>query len=362
MLYANEAGRGPVRLGIIGCGIIGRQHLTGARAVPQSVEVVAVADLSADAVAAARHAFSIERGYTDALQLLDDPVVEAVVLALPTGIRGAIAQAAFARGKHVLLEKPAASTPEELEELVRARGELVAASCSARFRTTRIAQEACAIIASGRLGTVREIRVRGHQAAPARPEPLPPAWRLSRRQNGGGILWNWGPYDLDFVLGLFGWRLAAQTVFGQTWTIADELTGWVAEGSDGETHGVALIRFSSGCVMTLDRGEYLPSPTQADCQIIGTRGSLSLDMLPGPDRRLVLFESDANGTAETLRLESDQVYADVPPALLRNFAGAVRGDIEPLTSLENALTIARITEAVRRSAETGSSVRLIEEA
>ena len=69
---------------------------------------------------------------------------------------------------------------------------------------------------SGRIGRLRTIRVQAlFPPAAARPEN-PPAWRLIRRLNGGGILVNWGSYDLDFVLGVLDWSFTPQTVSART--------------------------------------------------------------------------------------------------------------------------------------------------
>lgn len=134
-----------VRLAVVGCGVIGREHLQAAAAL-DGVEVVAVADLSHDVVQRAAADFAIDRMYTDPLEVLTDSRVEAVILALPTAPRQALALAALGAGKHVLLEKPAAATVEDLRTLIAARGQLVAACCSARFRTTDLARTATEII------------------------------------------------------------------------------------------------------------------------------------------------------------------------------------------------------------------------
>jgi predicted dehydrogenase len=356
------------RLGVIGCGVIGRVHIAAA-ARTGLAEVVAVADISAAALQAAVADFGIARAYDDPYALLADDGVEAVVIALPAVARHEVVLAAFAAGKHVLVEKPPAATSRDLRELIAARGQLTAGSCSPRFRTPASARAAAELIADGVLGDLRAIYVRGHRQAPARSAELPPAWRLSRSLNGGGVLWNWGPYDLDFVLGLTGWSLTPELAFGQTWPVSPELADWVPAGSDAEAHATALIRFTGGCTLNIDRGEYLPARDSAICQFIGSHGSLSVDMIAGSEPAGMIAGSEPAVTVEqltdaglcvtqTVDRSADNTFDGRADYLIGDFASAVISGTQPLTTLENSLTILTTIEAIRTSAETGTAVRI----
>ena len=123
----------PVRLGIVGCGVIGTHHLQTATATPET-EVIAIADVREDVAQAAAARFGVSRVYTDAEALFADPAVEGVVLALPAFARTDLALRAFAHGKHVLTEKPVARNAGEVQQMVAARGDLIAGCCSARYR------------------------------------------------------------------------------------------------------------------------------------------------------------------------------------------------------------------------------------
>ena len=97
----------PIRLGIIGCGVISNSHLTGAAEFPLA-EVVAVADVIEERAQAAAKKFGIPSCYNSDDDLLNDERVDAAILALPAGVRTPIAFKALERGKHVILEKPVA--------------------------------------------------------------------------------------------------------------------------------------------------------------------------------------------------------------------------------------------------------------
>ncbi len=294
-------------------------------------------------------------------ELCADPDVEAVVLALPCHGRFALAMEAFAQGKHVLTEKPVAMNVGEVEQMIEARGDLVAACCSERYRFPEGAQVATEFVASGALGDLREVYHRSFSPAGPPPDGPRPEWRLKRHLNGGGFMVNWGCYDLDYLLGICGWKLKPQTVFGQTWTIAPQLASHVPEGSDAETHYTALIRCEGGTMLKIERGEYMAIGTEDAWQIIGTKGSLRLTMLQTKPKQLIFDEAtEEEGCQSRIVWESDEEanvhLVSKGPAL--DLAAAIREGREPSTTLEKALIVQQITDAVYASAASGEAVSI----
>lgn len=348
----------PVRVGVIGCGVIGTHHLeTAVRS--ESLELVAVADLVESLRQSAAERFHPRRVYADGRELLRDPEVEAVVLAFPTAGRTPMALAAFAAGKHVLTEKPVAMNAHEVRQMIAAKGNLVGACCSSRYRFTEGAAVATEFLATGTLGPLRLLRHRNFSACGPKPEKPRPEWRLKKHLNGGGYLVNWGCYDLDFLLGVTGWTLRPKTVFAQTWTIPPQFDSHIAPGSDAETHYIALVRCEGGTVLSLERGEYMPAQSEDDWQIVGTKGSLRFQMTR---LRKILFDdtSTEQGVISKTLWEGDETRSQVHAGPLTDFAEAIRQNRPPKTSFENALVVQQITDAIYRSAETGSAVNVEE--
>lgn len=349
---------GAVGLGIVGCGVIGATHARWATACP-GVDLVAVADLRREAATgiAARH--RVPAVYSRGQELLADPGVEAVVLALPAAQRAALALSALAARKHVLIEKPVAMDSGEVRRLIAARGRQVAACASARFHFLAATRRVTEFIARGELGELRLLRCRVLVPAGPRPERPPPSWRLRRRENGGGILVNWGCYDLDYLLGITGWNLRPQTVLAQTWTIPAPLGGHVPPGSDGETHLTALVRCAGGCAINYERGEYVAGQAEATWEVIGEKGSLRLRMTPAPEKALLHFEVDAAaGTRPWTLWQGADSWDEVHAGLMADFRDSVRGQKEPQTTLERALVVQEITDAIYASARRGEAVTL----
>ena len=346
----------PVKFGIIGCGVIGTVHLKSVHEVA-NVDVVAVADVRAEVVWETARTYQVEAAYTDADELLADSNVEAVVLALPAHVRTELALRALQRGKHVLTEKPVAMNAEEVRRMMAAQGRLTVGCCSARFHFLAATRAATDFVATGSLGELRVVRCRAITPVRPNPEKMPPAWRLSRALNGGGIMSNWGCYDLDYLLGITGWSLHPQTVFGQTWTVPAPLIGQVTPNSDAETHLAALIRCKNGCAITYERGEYVAAPADAAWEIIGDQGSLTLQMTPTQEKELTFHRpSLSEGVASEVIWRGDDRYENVHSGPMIDFATAIREGRAPQTGLERALVVQQITDAVYASAEQGRAI------
>ncbi|HEX7008601.1 MAG TPA: Gfo/Idh/MocA family oxidoreductase [Phycisphaeraceae bacterium] len=349
----------PLGLGVIGCGVIGQRHMQAAAERPDLFRLAAVADLRAQAAAEAGRAFNVDAVYTDASSLLEDRRVEAVVLAMPTAGRAELAIEAFSRGKHVLLEKPAAMSAQEVQRLIDAQQGLVGACCSSRLRFLRCVGVVEDLLRKGELGEIRAIRSRGVFPIGPTPQHEPPAWRLSRSLNGGGLAMNWGCYDLDLILGLTGWRLKPQAVMARQWAISPGFESHVARGSDGETHFIALIGCQGGLTISLERIELAPAHGETVCEIIGTKGSLRFKAITDMPNEVTLYTADpVKGTIARAcwsGVEDDQPHHRGP---VQDFAAAVLEGKAPKTGLKQALAIHQIIDAMYESARACSSVVL----
>lgn len=348
----------PVALGVIGCGVIGRHHLRAASRT-ETVRVVAVADLLEDRVREAAAQYDIPRHHRSGAALLDDPAVEAVILALPACGRFELAMEAFRNGLHVLDEKPVAMDARQVGEMIAARGNLVAVCGSSRVRYSETARRVRELIASGALGELRVLTCRAIVAPSEPPKTPPPTWRLIRAENGGGILMNWGCYDLDYLLGLTGWTLEPQTVLARTWTVPPTYRSYVAPGSDAETHIAALILCANGAAITYERSEFTAAQPESLWRITGDRGSLHLHLTAGKEFTVRFSQATADrGTVTQDLFPPAEEPKDGMQMQLEDFARAIREGGRPQTGLQEALVVQRISDAVYASAASGTAVRV----
>jgi len=346
-----------VKLGVIGCGVIGASHVECAAGSPD-IELLAVADLRREVAAELAKKHNVPRVYGPAEELLADRDVEGVVLAMPTCHRYDLALKAFAAGKHVLTEKPVAMSAAQVLRLIEARGDRVAGCCSSRYGFLATAQLAADAVAAGKLGDIRVLHCRaiiGAGPAPP-PEKPPPDWRLKKHLNGGGILVNWGCYDLDYLFHICGWNFVPQTVLAQTWQVAPHLAARAAPGSAAEPHVVALARCQGGTVIHYERAEMATTTTTNTWSIVGSKGSLRLEMSIKPEKRISLDYADDEGVHTQTLFEGTEDIQPVYAGPVVDFAAAIREGRQPRTSLERALVLQKLTDAIYASAATGQAV------
>jgi predicted dehydrogenase len=333
----------------IGCGVISRQHLNAFKAI-KGASIKAICDLSEQALEEVGNAFGIQRRTTKVDELLEDATIDAVILALPTSVRTPIALEALAAGKHVLLEKPAAMNLAEIDAMEAARGNLVVACCSARFSDYPSCRAAKEFLRSGKLGGVRAISCRA-VLAPSKPPPVaPPPWRLKRALNGGGILVNWGSYDLDYLLRMVDFKVRPASVLARCWCVGESNVDYAAPDSDAETHVTALVRFDNGSVLDYERAEFLPIQREERWQIIGEKGTLELALLPAADKRILWNRAGTEGTEQIVVWEGDESHLDATTLVDQNFVAALRGECDPLTPLKFARVIQEVTDGIYQAA------------
>ena len=347
-----------VRVGVIGCGVQGMKHAKVA-ADEAGMQLAAVADLQSELAEKLGQEHGAQTIYDDSDKLLADDNVDAVAIALPTGVRTAVALKALKAGKHVLLEKPVAMNAEEVHQMIEARGDaLTVGVCSSRYRFTSSAQAAKKIIDGGALGELRALHFRGMAPDKGPKSKLPP-WRVSRTLNGGGYWVNWACYDLDYLLGLTGWSLKPKHVLAQTFPIAEHLPRRVAEGSDAEEHALALVQCENGTALNLERGECVSIDCGSKWQIIGSKASLRLDMLGMEQNQVILDRTHPDEALSTeVAWEGDNDAWKVQSGPLIDLADAIREGRPPMTSLENALVMQQITDAIYESADEKKPVMI----
>jgi len=106
-----------IRTAIIGTGFMGRVHLEAVRRL-EFVEAVAIAGRNADSAQRLGTGFSLPTITADYLEILRDPAIDAVHICTPNAQHFGMAKEALQAGKHVICEKPLATTVAEGEELV----------------------------------------------------------------------------------------------------------------------------------------------------------------------------------------------------------------------------------------------------
>lgn len=193
--------------GFIGCGEVTEKKSGPAfNEVPGS-HVVAVMSRNAEKAESYAKRHNIKKWYTDPLELINDPEINAIYIATPPSSHATFAIMAMKAGKPVYIEKPLAASYEDCARINRI-SELTGVSCFVAYyrRYLPYFQKVKQIIQSGAIGTPANVQIRF--SVPPRDldyksnGSLP--WRLQPDIAGGGYFYDLAPHQLDLIQDIFG--------------------------------------------------------------------------------------------------------------------------------------------------------------
>lgn len=193
--------------GFIGCGEVTEKKSGPAfNEVPGS-HVVAVMSRNAEKAESYAKRHNIKKWYTDPLELINDPEINAIYIATPPSSHATFAIMAMKAGKPVYIEKPLAASYEDCARINRI-SELTGVPCFVAYyrRYLPYFQKVKQIIQSGSIGTPANVQIRF--SVPPRDldyksnGSLP--WRLQPDIAGGGYFYDLAPHQLDLIQDIFG--------------------------------------------------------------------------------------------------------------------------------------------------------------
>jgi len=344
-----------LRVAVAGAGLIGRTHISMARA-STTIELAAVVDPSpvADAVASAA---SVPLFLTlDDLLNHDRP--DGIVLATPNQLHVPQALQCIEAGIPCLLEKPIAPTVAEAEALVAAVDASGARLLIGHHRAhSPIMAKARAVVQSGQLGRIAGVMGSATFLKPDHYFDDGP-WR--REPGGGPILINM-IHEVHNLRMLCGDIVAVQAIkshairgFAVEDTVAISLQ--FASGALGSFLLSDVTASARNWEHTSQENKAYPTYEDEDCYVIsGTNGTLSV-----PTMRLKTYPN-VQGRSWWKPFETGVVgmVRDDPLRLqMEHFGAVIRGEALPLVTARDGLENLRVTEAITRAAESGQLVRL----
>ena len=344
------------RIAVIGAGAIARDHLAGYSQHP-AARVVAIAEPSQQRGREAADHHGVPEVVTDYRALLRRADIDAVSIAVPNHLHARVALDALRAGKHVLLEKPMATSARDAAKLVsEARRRRVLFMVGQNFRFNSETQTAKQVMEKGTLGEVYHARTCWIRRAGI---PRIGSWFTQKRFAGGGCTYDIGVHALDRCLHLIG-DFDAAAVSGQTFAKFGPRGlgngGWGKSEIDPEApfdvddFSVALIKMRSGRTVLLESA-WAAHGTQVDAnstQLFGTEAGLSLPPLQ-------LFRQTPTGySAESVSLLAPRVNTN----RIGHFIDCLLGRAKPLVKPSESLAVQRILDAIYVSASTGREVRI----
>ncbi|HEX5116477.1 MAG TPA: Gfo/Idh/MocA family oxidoreductase [Pseudonocardiaceae bacterium] len=316
-----------LRLGILGAARIAPSAVIGPAKNSAEVDVVAVAARDAQRAKdfAAKH--RIAKAYGDYSELLADPDVDAVYNPLPNGLHGRWTLAALAAGKHVLCEKPFTANADEAREVATAAAGTDRVVMEAfHYRYHPLAARMADIVASGELGTLREVRT-------SVCFPLPRFSDIRYRFDlAGGALMDAGCYAVHM----------ARLLGGEPEVVTAKATTNTANVDRAMRAGLTFPGGHTGVVRcSLWSSDVLRVAAIA----IGSRGTMSVlnPLAPQFFHRLTVRVDDGRRTERLTKRPSYAYQLDA-------FAGAVLRGEPILTGPDDSIATMTVIDAIYRAA------------
>jgi len=343
-LAARERTMNTYRIGIIGTGMYGK-ILAGCFRNDPRASVIWINSASEATTKAAAEEFGVGKWTLDYREVLSDRSVDAVVIATPPYLHAQQFADALAAGKHVLLEKPMAESPESVEQIVRAaEGSPLLITLDASARHTRLTRKFRFIkdlLDSGKLGRVYHIHHNHLQRGTFIEWNPKGAWAMNKKLAGGGPFIDWGVYDLSFHLGLLDDKPELLAARSFTRSGLRDVSRLVAL-SDIEQHGAAWLEFSGGLTYYYERGSGVHAETPNETRIYGTLGGLRFQF-PSWDSTTVEFFFDEDGEPRRQELSVETAGAlDDSQAVVGHFLDCLDGKTKPLMPIPLAAKHMRI--------------------
>jgi predicted dehydrogenase len=336
-----------VGFGLIGCGTWGTVHARTFAASP-SAHFVATCDRDERRAARFAEQYGAERHFTDWRGLLAHPDIQAVSIATPDFAHGEIVLAALEAGKHVLVEKPLATTVEKCKRILAARdrkGVKLMVDFHNRWNLPFV--NIRRLLDSGELGSLLMMNVRLNDTLFVPTRMLVWAAKSSPAHFLGSHL-----------VDLIRWLSAAEV--RRVYSVSRSVVLKQA-GIDTPDFLQSLLELSNGATAIVENcwivNENAPNVFDFQCEFIGTKGSAYVNA--SHHRMVEKYTQEGAGLPDVIG--APDLYGKpvgFAVAAIEHFIDCVVSDHQPWVTGEDGLKAAQVVLAMEESAETGRPVDL----
>jgi predicted dehydrogenase len=346
------------RVGVIGVGQIGKQHLNNYKDIA-SIEVAAIADIDQQEARRVGELHKISHIYFDAIEMLEREKLDAVDVCLHNNLHMPYTVAALKSGRHVYCEKPMAGAYRDAETMLRTAreaGKNLSIQLSTLF--TKETKAARALIDEGRLGKLYHARSTGfRRRGRAYVDGYGTEKFVQKDVAAGGALYDMGVYHISNILYLLG-NPDVVSVTGKTY----QETGMDAKrrafsGYSVEELGVGFVRLADGVTLDIIESWAVHMNPFEGSSIFGSSGGVRLEPF-GFYHNMGDLELDCTADLDAFNKRIHTVYdvGDAYDSSQHHWAAALQGRIELLPTAEIALNTMLISEGIYISNRLGREV------
>jgi UDP-N-acetyl-2-amino-2-deoxyglucuronate dehydrogenase len=352
-----------IRTAIVGCGKVGHTHAGALSTLPES-DFIAVCDADLTRAQSFAERYGV-KAYQDVAEMVRQERIHAVMVCTPHPIHAPPALAAISAGAHVLVEKPLASTLQDCDAMIDAADSAgVKLGIVSQRRLYEPVQRVKHAIDSGKigrpvLGTVVILGWRDEAYYQS------DAWRGKWQAEGGGVLVNQSPHQLDLLQWLMG---PIDSLFGY-W---ENLNHPYIEVEDT---AVAVLRFKNGGLGNIivsnsqkpgiygkvhihgENGASVGVQTDGGAMFIAGMSTVLdppiNDLWSVAGEESMLAEWQAQDTANFQQIDPTQYYHHVQ---IQDFLQAILEDRDPMVTGREGRISVEIFTAIYRSQRDGKPI------
>ncbi len=339
--------------GIIGVGVWGELHVRLLSREP-GVNLVAVCDLNKERAQAVAAQYGIPHVYTDYEEMLRNPEVEAVSVATPDFAHSAPALAVVRAGKHLLIEKPMATTIEECLAIINA-AKKAGVTLMVDFHN-RWSPPFYASYEALQKDEIGDLRMATFRLSDAMSVPLYFPW-----SSKSSALWFLGPHSIDTMRWLFQDEVREVYAVSRKGVLS-------SKGTDTPDFYMVILHFEKGGVAYLEHSWIMapdsPSIFDLKCQLQGSSGTIYIDT---STNRMMEMYSDkpydgyhrSHMPDMTLSPVIHQRVVGFGTESIRHFIDSVSRGAQPIVSGVDGLRVTEVILAAEQSAATDLPVKVV---
>lgn len=330
-----------IKVGVIGCGSIAKHRHIPEYAMNPNVEIVAFCDT----VAERAHSFAEQynaKAYVDYTELLENEEVEAVSVCTPNVFHAPITIAALQAGKHVLCEKPMATSNEEAEAMIAAAnesGKKLMIGHNQRFVASHA--KARRIIESGELGKIYSFRTAfGHGGPEQWSADGEHSWFFDKERAFIGAMGDLGVHKTDLLRFLMGEEFVEAAAFVET---------SAKENSTVDDNAVCVLKTESGIVGTLAASWSYNGGEDNSTVFYAEKGTMRLE--DDPEYSLIIDYKNGNSERHSLgAIQSNEEGKQTDTHVIEHFVNSILEDkTPPVCGNEGKKSLAVILAALESS-------------
>ena len=337
-----------IRIAIVGCGRISKNHFASIEQHANDFELVAVCETDASTLAQHADQFQVP-GYRDMEEMLQKEQLDLVVLCTPSGIHPDQAVLAAKHKVHVMTEKPMATRWNDGVRMVKACDEagvrLFVVKQNRRNTTLQLLKRA---VTEKRFGKIHMVHLNVFWTRPQSYYDQGNGWRGTWEFDGGAFM-NQASHYVDLLDWLIGPVEKVQAMMSTTRDIEVEDTG------------VLNVKWRNGALgsMSVTMLTY-PKNLEGSITILGDRGTVRVGGVAVNDIELWQFDEpkDYDAQIQTANYETTSVYGFGHPLYYRNVIDVMRGAAEPETDGREGLKSLELLIAAYLAARDGKTVSL----